>query len=281
MTSTSSTPGGHSRHDRLRSDDESDRRRRPPGGRRWSPMTGLRQTWQVSLRYFRVLLRQPAFMVITIVQPLIWLLLFGALFKAVTRIPGFHAGSYLDYLTPGIVVMLAVSSAGWTGMGFIEDINSGVMDRMLVTPAWRGALNLGSVAQSVVSVLIQTLLIVLLALLMGAHLEHVPVLFLVAALLAAAFASLSNGIGVLARQRETLIGAVSLLLLPLTFLSGALMQLSLAPGWIRTAAKFNPVDWAAVAARSPDPGRLGLLAALVLASAWFATRAFGVYQRSL
>ena len=48
--------------------------------------------------------------------------------------------------------MLAVSSAGWTGMGFIEDINSGVMDRMLVTPAWRGAFNLGSVAQSVISV---------------------------------------------------------------------------------------------------------------------------------
>src|SRR3954465_5698400 len=127
MTSTSSTPGGHSRHDRLRSDDKSDRRRRPPGGRRWSPMTGLRQTWQVSLRYFRVLLRQPAFMVITNVQPLIWLLLYGALFKAVTRIPGFASGSYLDYLTPGIGVLLAVSSAGCTGSAFGEDNNSGVM----------------------------------------------------------------------------------------------------------------------------------------------------------
>ena len=55
-------------------------------------MIGLRQTWQVSLRYFRVLLRQPAFLLITIVQPLIWLLLFGALFKGVTQIPGFAAG---------------------------------------------------------------------------------------------------------------------------------------------------------------------------------------------
>jgi ABC-2 type transport system permease protein len=244
-------------------------------------MTGLRQTWQVSLRYFRVLLRQPAFMVITIVQPLIWLLLFGALFKSVTKIPGFDSGSYLDYLTPGIVVMLAVSSAGWTGMGFIEDINSGVMDRVLVTPAWRGALNLGSVAQSVISVLFQTALIVVLALIMGASLHHVPLLFLVAALLAAAFASFSNGLGVLTRQRESLIGAVSLLLLPLTFLSGALMQLSLAPGWIRTVAKFNPVDWAVVGARDADLLRLGLLGALVVLAAWFATSAFGVYQRSL
>src|SRR5690349_23555472 len=215
-------------------------------------MIGLRQTWQVSLRYFRVLLRQPAFMVITIVQPLIWLLLFGALFKAVTQIPGFHSESYLDYLTPGIVVLLAVSSAGWTGMGFIEDINRGVMDRLLVTPTWRGAFNLGSVAQCVVSVLAQTVIIVVIALLLGAHVHHVATLFAVAGLLAAAFASLSNGLGVLTRQRESLIGAVSLLLLPLTFLSGALMQLRLAPGWIRGIAKFNPVDWAAVAARSDD-----------------------------
>ena len=94
----------------------------------------IRQTWQVALRYLRVLLRQPAFIVITLIQPIIWLLLFGALFKSVTHIPGFH-GSYVNYLTPGVVVMLAVSSAGWTGMGFIEDINSGVMDRMLVAPA--------------------------------------------------------------------------------------------------------------------------------------------------
>jgi ABC-2 type transport system permease protein len=245
-------------------------------------MIAVRQSWQVFLRYFRVLARQPAFLLITIVQPLIWLLLFGALFKAVTQIPGFGGGGdYLDYLTPGIVVMLAVSSAGWTGMGFIEDINSGVMDRLLVTPAWRGAFNLGSVAQCVVSVVLQTLLIIGLALLMGASVGNVGVLLLVAALLAASFASLSNGLGVLTRQRESLIGAVSLLLLPLTFLSSALMQLSLAPGWIGTVAKFNPVDWAVVAARDPELLRIGLLAALTVLSAWFATRAFAVYQRSL
>ena len=75
---------------------------------------------------------------------------------------------------------------------------------------------------------------------MGAEVAHAGVLLLVAALLAAAFASLSNGLGVLMRQRESLIGAVSLLLLPLTFLSSALMQLSLAPGWIETVARVQP-----------------------------------------
>ena len=61
-------------------------------------------------------------------------------------------GSYVDFLTPGVVVMLAVSSAGWTGMGFIEDIKRGVMDRVLVSPVWRGALNLGSVAYAMVTI---------------------------------------------------------------------------------------------------------------------------------
>jgi ABC-2 type transport system permease protein len=256
-------------------------------------MNAPRQTWHVALRYLRVLLRQPAFIVITLIQPIIWLLLFGALFKSITHIPGFH-GSYVNYLTPGVVVMLAVSSAGWTGMGFIEDINSGVMDRMLVAPAWRGAFNLGAVIQAVISVVIQTILVVLLSLALGADYTHgvggIAILVVVAALLAAAFASLSNGIGVLARQRETLIGAVSMVLLPLTFLSSALMQASLVPHWIREVGKFNPVNWAAEASRSAAMGsldwglvvsRLGLLVGLVVISAWFATRAFGVYQRSL
>jgi ABC-2 type transport system permease protein len=246
------------------------------------------------MRGIRVFTRNPAYLAMTLTQPIIWLLLFGALFKAVIRIPGFHGGSYIDFLTPGIVVMLAVSSAGWTGMGFIEDIHGGVMDRMLVAPVWRGALNAGTVAYAALMIVIQTALIALLALVLGARyaggVGGVLLLILVAALLGAAFASLSNGVAVLARQREALIGAVTLVLLPLTFLSSALMQQSLVPGWIRTVAKFNPVNWAVEAARSAamqqiDWGlvasRIGLLAALTLLSGAFATRAFTKYQRSL
>jgi ABC-type multidrug transport system permease subunit len=128
------------------------------------------------------------------------------------------------------------------------------MDRMLVAPLWRGALNTGTVIYAVLMILIQTVLIVLLALALGADyaggVGGVLLLILLAALLGAAFASRSNGVAVLARQRETLIGAVSLVLLPLTFLSTALMQQSLVPGWIRTVAKFNPVNWAVEAGRS-------------------------------
>ena len=257
-------------------------------------MTPLRHTWQVALRYIRALLRQPAWVGISLVQPVIWLLLFGALFKRTSDIPGFSGGSYIEFLAPGVVVMLAISSAGWVGMGFIEDINRGTMDRLLVSPIWRGALNLGSVAQSVLSIVVQSVIVIGLSIAVGARFHNgiagVAVLVAVAGLLGAVFASLSNGVAVLTRQRETLIGIVTMVTLPLTFLSSALMQQSLLPGWIQWIAKFNPVNWAAEAGRSAagtnaDWGliatRTGLLALLLLASAAFATRAFNAYQRSI
>lgn len=86
------------------------------------------------------------------------------------------------------------------------------------------------------------------------------------------------------------LGAVTMVVLALTFLSSALMRQSLVPGWIRAIAKFNPINWAAQAGRSAamehiDWGlvgsRIGLLSALALLCAVFATRAFGAYQRSL
>jgi hypothetical protein len=135
----------------------------------------------------------------------------------------------------------------WTARVAPEPRRGG-MDRVLASPVWRGALNVGSVVQAVITIVIQTAVIVLLALALGADYANgiggVLILIVVAALLGAAFASLSNGLAVLARQRETLIGAVTLVVLPLTFLSSALMQQDLVPGWIHTVAKFNPVNWA-------------------------------------
>ena len=257
-------------------------------------MTALRHTWQVALRYIRALLRQPAWIGISLVQPAIWLLLFAALFKRTADIPGFTGGSYIDFLTPGVVVMLAVSTAGWVGMAFIDDINRGTMDRLLVSPIWRGALNLGSIAQSVLTIVIQSAVVVGLAVATGAHfpggVAGIAILIVVAGLLGAVFASLSNGLAVLVRQRESLIGAVTMVTLPLTFLSSALMQQSLLPAWIRWVAKFNPVNWAAEAGRSAASAhvdwtlvatRTGFLILLLLLSAAFATRAFSIYQRSI
>ena len=100
-------------------------------------------------RELRSLLRQPWWIAITLVQPIIWLLLYGALFKRVVEIPGFHA----DVLhpvprRPGVVMMTALFSAGWGGMGMIEDIDRGVVDRFLVSPARRSSMIAGRLLQS-------------------------------------------------------------------------------------------------------------------------------------
>jgi ABC-2 type transport system permease protein len=77
----------------------------------------------LSMRSVRALLRQPIFLVITLIQPMVWLLLFGALFSSVVEIPGFPAGTtYLEFLTPGVIAMTALFSAMWAGTVYIEDM---------------------------------------------------------------------------------------------------------------------------------------------------------------
>jgi ABC-2 type transport system permease protein len=257
-------------------------------------MTAARQTWYMTMRHVMALWRQPWWIAVTLVQPVIWLLLYGALFKRVVEIPGFHGGSYIGFLAPGVVMMTAVFSAGWGGMSMIEDLDRGVIDRFLVSPVRRSALITGRVLQSALSIAIQALIIVGLALLVGADLGGgaggVAALVVVAALLGTGFGALSNGLALVMRREESLIAVMQFLLLPLTFVSSAFMQADLAPGWIRDAAGFNPVNWAVEAGREAvssgaDWGlvaeRAALLAVFAAVCAAFATRAFRRYQRAV
>jgi len=254
-------------------------------------MTAVYDTWALTVRDLLRLWRQPWFIAITLVQPVIWLLLFGALFERVVDIPGFEGGDYKQYLVPGVLVMTAFFSSGWNGMTTIEDLERGVTDRLLVTPVRRWPLIAGRVAQNAVQVLIQSIVIVGMALAIGVSFDGGPVgvaaLVLAAVLLGTGFAALSNALALVARKEESLIGAVTFLQLPLTFLSTAFMQASLMPAWMGTVADYNPVNWAVVAGRdgvqsgtdwATVAGYNGLLAAFALACMTFATRAFRAYQ---
>jgi ABC-2 type transport system permease protein len=246
-------------------------------------------------RQLRALLRQPAWIVITLVQPLMWLLLFGSLFKSIVNLPGFGASNYADFLTPGVVVMTALFSGGWAGMGTLNDLERGTLDRFLTTPTSRVALVAGPLAQLSIVTIVQSLIIVGLGLAIGADFAGgVPgafVVILAAVLLGTAIASLSIGLALVARKEETVIATVTSITLPLTFLSGAFMNLALAPAWIRDVAKFNPLNWAIQAGREAltssdiDWGfvgaRVGLLVLLLIACFAVATRAFRSYQRSV
>ena len=257
-------------------------------------MTLVRQTGYMTVRHPRELWRQPWFVGVTLVQPVVWLLLFGALFKRVVEIPGFHGGSYIAFLAPGIVVMTAMFNSAWSGMALIDDLGRGVTARFLVSPVRREALIAGRIVKEAVVVVIQSLIIVALALVVGASFPGGPAgvaaLLAVSALLGATFGALSNGFGLIMRQEEALIGAVQFIVLPLTFLSTTFLQSNLMPAWIRHVADFNPANWAVVAGRAatsshPDWGlvasRAGFLAALLLACLAFATRAFRSYQLSV
>jgi ABC-2 type transport system permease protein len=230
----------------------------------------------------------------TLVQPVIWLLLFGQLFHSVIRIPGFdsRSGSYLEFITPGIIVMTALFSSCWAGTVYIEDMNRGVMDRLLASPVRRGAMMAGTLAYQATTTTAQTVVVFAIAYASGARFHGVGlvVTLVAAALISMIMASLSNALALLLRQQEALIGVSQFLVLPLQFLSSAIMDTRLSPSWVRDVARYNPIDWAVVSSRQALSGetawgavwpRLGLLLALAVVMAMLATRAFRAYQRSL
>jgi ABC-2 type transport system permease protein len=254
----------------------------------------LDHTWYMSQRHLRALSRQPAYIGITIVQPIVWLLLFGSLFEKVVEIPGFGGGSYIEFLTPGVIVMSALFSNGWSGMTIIEDIDAGIMDRFLVTPASRGAIMNGLLVQQAVIDVIQSAIMFAIAVAMGARFDGgvagLGVTIVAAILLGLSFSSFSNALAPLLRTRESVIGIVQFVTLPATFLSGAVMDLSLAPGWIQAIARYNPVNWAVQAGRDAlgaDPDwsfigvRLAALLILAIGCTALSTLTFRAYQRAV
>jgi ABC-2 type transport system permease protein len=254
----------------------------------------VRQTWWMTARRLAVFLRQPWFLLITLVQPVIWLFLFGSLFRKVVELPGFGAPSYLDYLVPGVIIMNAVSANMWAGMAMLEEIDRGTLNRFLITPVSRGAIINATVVEQALSTTVQSVIIVLLGWAAGARYPGGPagvaVLVVASILLGTLFGAASNAVGMLARQRETIIGMYTFLLLPLTFLSSAFMAGDLMPHWMRVIARFNPVNWALSASRAalgadPDWAAVcrsgGPLLAIAAVLVWLSTRTFRAYQRSV
>lgn len=257
-------------------------------------MRTLSHSLYMTVRHFRALIRQPIYIAFTLVQPIIWLVLFGQLFKKIVLLPGFGASAYVNFLTPGVVIMTVLFGAGWSGMGIIRDLDQGVMDRFLVSPASRVALIAGRLIQLAMVAVVQSVMIVVLGIIMGARfpggVAGVILLIVCAVLLAVPIGALSCAMALVARKEETVIAASNFILLPLTFLSSVFMAANLMPGWIQAVSRFNPVEWAVVAGRSALSAhadwnvvlvRLAGLIALSIVTAWLATSAFRAYQRSV
>ncbi len=256
-------------------------------------MTALAHTWFLMQRHLRQLLRQPWWIGLTLAQPIIWLVLYGQLFQKVVNIPGFHTRSYVEFIAPGVVIMSALFGSGWNGMGIIQDLDLGIMDRLLISPASRFAIIGGRLLHMVIVIVVQSGILLGLAFILGARysggVAGVAALIGCAVLMAVPFGALSNAWALILRRPESVIGAVNMLLLPLTFLSPVFIAKTLMPDWMRMASRFNPVNWAVETGRAALQGevdwpsammRIGALVAFGIASSWLATRAFRTYQRS-
>ncbi len=190
------------------------------------------------------------------VQPAIWLFLFGDLFHKVVDIPGFaYSGSFLAYLVPGTIAMNAMSNNMWAGMTMIEEIERGTLNRLLVTPASRLAIMNAAVVEQAVehgradadhrgprpgrgSTLSRR------------HPGGVVVTTAAAVLVGVMWGALSNITGMLLRSREAVIAVYTFFMLPLMFLSSAFMQPGFMPGWMQAIASRNPLNWEVQIGRS-------------------------------
>jgi ABC-2 type transport system permease protein len=264
--------------------------------RQWSLRPGaLTDTWYLTGRKLHALVRQPWVLAMGVIQPVIWLFLFGDMFHKIIDIPGFgYQGSYLTYLVPGIVAMNAMSGNMWAGMAMIEEIERGTLNRFLVSPASRLAIMNAAVAEQAVSTTAQTLIIVFLGMAGGARypggVAGVVVLTGASILIGVLWGALSNMTGMLLRSREAIIGVYTFFMLPLMFLSSAFMKTGFLPGWMQAIASRNPLNWEVEIGRSalaaaPDWSgiavRAGGLLLLAVACVAISVRTFRSYAKNV
>jgi len=216
-------------------------------------MNIISDTWYITLRDLRARIRMPVFIFMTLFQPILWLVLFTQIFKSLGGMLGPGGGSYLQFFAPGVLVMTVLFGSAFSGFGMLMDMDMGILSKMLATPVTRISVIAGRVIATVVVLLIQALIIIILALIMGVHFKTgvpgVLFTFLLLSLLGLGFAAFSNGLALLLKRQENVMAVTNLLTMPLMFLSSLMMPAALLPGWLNTVRQINPIDYAVVGAR--------------------------------
>ena len=215
-------------------------------------MRTTRDTWLIYQRSLVLSLRNPVWVIMGILQPILYLLLFGPLLTNIARMPGFPPGGAFNVFVPGILVMTALFGAAFVGFGLCDEMREGVVERMLVTPTSRAAMLLGRSLRDVTLLLAQALIIVVLAIPFGLeiNLGGVAVAFGMLALIGMMMSPVSYILALVLKSEDSLAPVVNGMALPLLLLSGVMLPMSLAPDWLQTVAKFNPLYHAVSAIRA-------------------------------
>ncbi len=233
----------------------------------------IADTWHLFNKYMIITLRMPLWTLFTLIQPLIWLIIFGQLFGRFVQ-----AENYMDFMVPGILIMTVLFGSSWSGVSLLREISAGTVDKLLVSPVSRVAIVLSRVMHSAVQVIAQALIILVVAWLMGSTITMNPVYLimgmLIVFLLGIGFAAISNGFAITLQREEPLVMIGNLMTLPLMFFSSALVPKQFMPDWIQFISIINPITYAvegvrAVLVAPPDLGAyaLGLGVMVVFAGA--------------
>jgi ABC-2 type transport system permease protein len=249
-------------------------------------MTTVRDTWLIFERSLVLSLRNPVWVIVGILQPILYLLLFGPLLTNVARMPGFPPGGAFNVFVPGILVMTALFGAAFVGFGLCDEMREGVVERMRVTPMSRVAMLLGRSLRDVTILLAQALIMVVLAIPFGLeiNLAGIAVAFALLALIGLMMSPLSYTLALVLQTEDALAPVVNGVALPLMLLSGMMLPMSLAPQWLQTLADLNPLYHAVAAIRALFNGSFGdpeiaigvaLLTVLAGVTIWVGSRTFG------
>ncbi|PIG92604.1 ABC transporter permease [Gloeocapsopsis sp. IPPAS B-1203] len=208
----------------------------------------VQETLALTRRLFIQLQRRPSTLVAGIIQPVMWLILFGALFQNAPQGLFGTSQSYAQFLGAGIIVFTAFAGALNAGLPVMFDREFGFLNRLLVAPlASRFSIVLASAIFIITQSLLQAAVIVTAAAFLGAGLPDVAglsVITLVVFLLALGVTALSLGLAFALPGHIELIAVIFVTNLPLLFASTALAPLSFMPKWLQVVATLNPLSYA-------------------------------------
>jgi ABC-2 type transport system permease protein len=218
----------------------------------------LAETGVLFARSMKKLWRRPIILYFSLVQPVIWMLLFGQIFNRIARLPGtesaFGGRSYFQFFIPAVVLQTLLFGASQSGIGILNDMQSGFLNKLLTTPINRMAILLGRVLGDLTRMLLQGLIIVVIAWLAGqlqadrVRYEYgavgVAAALGVGMLFGLGLAGLNVFIALKTRSTESTFLIANFLTLPLLFTSSAQLPLPLLPEWLQTVALFNPLTYA-------------------------------------
>lgn len=244
----------------------------------------LTETSIIFRRQMRILVRNPVWVFFGLAQPILYLSLFGPLLTNVTG-GGLGGDDAWRIFVPGLLLQLAIFGAGFSGFGIIQELREGVIDRHRVTPARRVSLILGRTLTDLVTIGVQGVILVLVALPFGlrATAWGIASSLVIVCLLSIGISAASYAMGLILKDEDSFAPFVQGLSLPLLLLSGILLPMTLAPTWLRRLSQANPLTYVVDANRALFRGDLGdrhvwigVLVTLALSAllAWWGARTF-------